>query len=304
MSIKVTNWAWARSESRNGARLVLLALADRADDDGFAWPSIEDLCERTKLSERAVQKAITNLVELGELKVESGGGRRVRNRYTIIPKPRTSDGVTGEYPGPSDGVTDGKPRTSDGVLPEETPHFEAETPHFATETPSFEHGNPVKSAGEPPLEPSEEPSGNHHNYPAAKKDRLPAVRGVDESRYPDEIVRLQDAMSGAGINVPWRFDGDDMIRVINDIKRLGIPLMIEQAVKAEQSARSANKPPFSSRWFYDGWHKIRTPVALDQPGGNVVRLQHNQPLPGPDTNLAGWAAVAASFDPVNSEDSA
>jgi hypothetical protein len=285
----------------------MLALADRADDDGFAWPSIEDLCERTRLSPRAVQKAITNLVELGELKVESGGGRRVRNRYTIVPKPRTSDGVTGEYPGPSDGVTAGKPRTSDGVSPEETPHFEAETPHFATETPSFEHGNPVKSAGEPPLEPSEEPSGNHHNNPAAKKDRLPAVRGVDDDRLPEEIVRLQDAMSGAGINVPWKFLGDDMIRVLNDIQRLGIPLMIEQAIKAEQSARSANKPPFSSRWFYDGWHAIRTPVAIDRPGGNVVRLQTGQPLPGPDTNVAGWAALAAqlgSTPPHGSEDSA
>lgn len=276
MSLKVTNWAWSRSESRNGARLVMLALADRADDNGFAWPSIEDLCERTRLSPRAVQKALANLVELGELKVESGGGRRVRNRYTIIPKPRTSDGVTGEYPGPSDGVTAGKPRTSDGVSPEETPHFEAETPHFATETPSFEHGNPVKSAGEPPLEPSEEPSGNNHNNPAAKKDRLPAVRDAEEARLPDEIVRLQDAMSGAGINLPWKFLGDDMIRVLNDIGRLGIPLMVEQALKAEQSA---NKAPFSSRWFYDGWHAMRTPVAVDQPGGNVVRLQPGAPRP-------------------------
>lgn len=274
MSFKVTNWAWSRSESRNGARLVMLALADRADDDGFAWPSIEDLCERTRLSPRAVQKALSNLVELGELKVESGGGRRVRNRYTIIPKPRTSDGVTGEYPCPSDGVTQGKPRTSDGVTPKETPHFEAETPHSATETPSFEHGNPVKSAGEPPLEPSEEPSGNNHNNPAAKKDRLPAVRDAEEARLPDEIVRLQDAMSGAGINLPWKFLGDDMIRVLNDIGRLGIPLMVEQALKAEQSA---NKPPFSSRWFYDGWHAMRTPVVVDQPGGNVVRLQHGSP---------------------------
>ncbi|MEN6527275.1 MAG: hypothetical protein ABFD65_12385 [Candidatus Polarisedimenticolia bacterium] len=35
--------------------------------------------------------------------------------------------------------------------------------------------------------------------------------------------------------------------------------------------------------------------------GNVIALASGQPLPGPDTNLAGWAAVAASFD---SEDSA
>ncbi|MDX3520759.1 hypothetical protein [Streptomyces scabiei] len=36
-------------------------------------------------------------------------------------------------------------------------------------------------------------------------------------------------------------------------------------------------------------------------GSNVIALASGQPLPGPDTNLAGWAAVAASFD---SEDSA
>ncbi|MGW7087593.1 helix-turn-helix domain-containing protein [Streptomyces sp. NPDC054871] len=300
MSIKVTNWVWARSESRNGARLVMLALADRADDTGLAWPSIDDLCERAKLSPRAVQKGIAKLVEIGELEVEEGGGRRVRNRYRIVPKPRTSDGVTGEYPRPPDGVTGSKPRTSDGVLPEETPHFATETPSFATETPSFEHGNPVKCAGEPSLEPPENRQKNHHNYPAAKEDRLPAVREATETRLSPEIERLQDAMSGAGINVPWKFHGDDMIRVLNDIQRLGIPLMVEQAVKAEQSS---TKPVFSSRWFYDGWHAIRTPVALDQPGGNVVRLQQ-QPLPGPDANLAGWGAVAASLADYDSEDSA
>lgn len=302
MSIKVTNWVWARSESRNGARLVMLALADRADDSGFAWPSIEDLCERTLLSPRAVQKGITKLVEIGELEVESGGGRRVRNRYRIIPKPRTSDGVTGGYPGTSDGVTGEKPRTSDGVSLEETPHFEAETPHFATETPSFEHGNPVKSAGEPPLEPSREPSGNHHHYPATQEDRLPAVRdGRDGGEYPAWLTPLMDAMSAAGINVSWKFEGDDMVRLHNDIKRLGIPLMVENAVKAEQGA---SKPPFSSRWFYPGWHQTRTPVAIGNgptDGSNVVALTASRPLPGTDATVAGWAAVAASFD---SEDSA
>jgi hypothetical protein len=251
----------------------MLALADRADDTGFAWPSIDDLCERAKLSPRAVQKGIVKLVEIGELEVESGGGRRVRNRYRITPKPRTSDGVTDQEPGSSDGVTVGKPRTSDGVSPEETPSFATETPSFATETPSFEHGNPVRCAGEPPLEPSGNRQGNHHNYPAAEEDRLPAVRDVEESRFPVWLAPLQDAMSGAGINVPWKLIGDDAIRLHNDIKRLGIPLMVEQALKAEQGA---TKPPFSSRWFYDGWHAMRTPVAIGDgsvDGGNVVAIR-------------------------------
>lgn len=151
VSLKVTNWVWARSKSRNGARLVMLALADRADDDGFCWPSIEDLAERTRLSPRAVQKGIASLVEDGELKVENGGGRHRSNRYQIIPKPCTSDGVTGQ-----------EPRTSDGVSREETPNFEAETPNFATETPNNTPGNPVQSSPEPSVEPSREPSENPH----------------------------------------------------------------------------------------------------------------------------------------------
>ncbi|MGW4603683.1 helix-turn-helix domain-containing protein [Streptomyces sp. NPDC004532] len=156
MSFKVTNWVWARSESRNGARLVMLALADRADDNGCAWPSIEDLADRTKLSPRAVQKGIASLVELGELEVENGGGRHRSNRYRIVPKPRTSDGVT-----------DQEPRTSDGVSGRETPNFAPETPNFEAETPNFEPGNPVQSSPEPPLEPSENRQGNH---PPAPRD--------------------------------------------------------------------------------------------------------------------------------------
>lgn len=281
MSIKVTNWVWARSESRNGARLVMLALADRADDDGKAWPSIEDLCERTLLSPRAVQKGIAKLVEIGELKVESGGGRRVRNRYTIVPKPRTSDGVTPEEPGQDDGVTDKEPRTFDGVSAEETPHFEPETPHSATETPSIVRENPVKSAGEPPLEPPEEPSGNHHNYPGG---------GIEADRLPEWVAELQTAMSAAGINVPWRFAGDDLLRLHNDVQRLGIPLMVNHATAAAQGART---PPFSSRWFYDGWHSIRTPAA-PAPHSNVVALHAGQPRPSTADQRAGAAFALAA----------
>ena len=157
MSIKVTNWVWARSESRNGARLVMLALADRADDEGRAWPSVEDLCERTRLSRRAVQKGIAELVRIGELKVEQGGGRHQRNRYRIIPKLRTSDAVTHQ-----------EPRTSDAVSPKKQRTLVPETANFATETANFEHENSVDSAPEPPLEPPTEPSTEPTPLPPAQ----------------------------------------------------------------------------------------------------------------------------------------
>jgi len=60
------------------------------------------------------------------------------------------------------------------------------------------------------------------------------------------------------------------------------------------------------RNWYAAWQKWITGANqhLNKHGvshSNVVDLASGQPLPGPDTNLAGWAAVAASFD---SEDSA
>jgi hypothetical protein len=64
-----------------------------------------------------------------------------------------------------------------------------------------------------------------------------------------------------------------------------------------------------SRWMAKGADPSSIPSFVNEamnaaaaPGGsNVIALASGQPLPGPDTNLAGWAAVAASFD---SEDSA
>lgn len=281
MSFKVTNWVWARSESRNGARLVMLALADRADDSGFAWPSVDDLAERTRLTPRAVRKCVGELVALGELEVENGGGRHRSNRYRIIPKPGTLDRVT-----------DGKPGTLDRVSGPETLNSATETLNFETETLNSATRNPVQSSPEPPVEPSREPSENHHSNRGAAGDRLPALGGVEEDRYPRQIVSLQDAMSLAGINVPWDFRGDDMIRVLNNIQRLGIPLMIEQALKAD---KAATRPPFSSRWFYGHWDKIRTPVVIDDntDGANVHRLPTARSTA--DERFATGQALAAKF---------
>lgn len=277
MSIKVTNWVWSRSESRNGARLVMLALADRADDNGFAWPSIEDLMERTKLSRRAVQKGIAALVDDGELKVDNGGGRHRSNRYQIVPKQCTYDGVTHE-----------EPCTSDAVLPQETAHSAQETAHSATETAHSATRNSVQSAPEPSVEPSREPSGNQLQQGA--RDDLPQdVREDDAAaRYPEWLTELMDAMSLAGINLPWKFLGDDMARIHNDIKRLGIPLMVTDAVDAKQSA---NKPPFSTRFFYPRWHAIRTP-AQPVTGGNVVALRNSAPVSRQQQEVDDWTARA------------
>lgn len=86
MSIGVMTWVWTHSQSRNGARLVLLAIADCASDDGGnAWPSIDTIRRKANLkSDRTVQAAIKELVDLGELKVKANAGPGGVNRYTVI----------------------------------------------------------------------------------------------------------------------------------------------------------------------------------------------------------------------------
>ena len=63
------------SQARGTARTVLLAIADRAYDDGTgAWPTLADLSRRANTSRSNVKRAIRALVELGELKVDPQAG--------------------------------------------------------------------------------------------------------------------------------------------------------------------------------------------------------------------------------------
>lgn len=70
MSIRALDWVLRESEATRGPRLVLLALADCAKSDGtYAWPSVGTLTRHTRMSERAVQYALRQLVSEGHLTV-------------------------------------------------------------------------------------------------------------------------------------------------------------------------------------------------------------------------------------------
>ncbi len=83
MSLAASTAVWERSTLYGTSRLVLLAIAERADDHGVAWPSVASLAERTGLKRRRVQQIIAEAVESGELSIARGGGRSNTSRYTI-----------------------------------------------------------------------------------------------------------------------------------------------------------------------------------------------------------------------------
>jgi hypothetical protein len=65
-------------------KLVLLALADNANDEGFCWPSIRTLESKTSLSNRTVRYSIKRLKENGHLVTQNYNGHSLK--FTLTPR--------------------------------------------------------------------------------------------------------------------------------------------------------------------------------------------------------------------------
>lgn len=83
MSVSIMADVWKYSQAEGNARLVLLAIADRANDDGECWPGQKNLAEKCRVSERTVKRCVKELGELGELVVTRRGKNRT-NVYRVV----------------------------------------------------------------------------------------------------------------------------------------------------------------------------------------------------------------------------
>jgi DNA-binding transcriptional ArsR family regulator len=85
VSIRVTVDVWEHSRAAGNELLVLLRLADAANEESReAWPSVGNIAARTKLSERTVQRALRSLAEAGEIEVVEEGGRSSRGYRATV----------------------------------------------------------------------------------------------------------------------------------------------------------------------------------------------------------------------------
>jgi len=83
MSNECLNAVFARSRAQGVARLVILALADRADESGRASFGMDDLRFRTRASRAQLFAAVKRLSNMGEIRVASRSGRYGANVYWL-----------------------------------------------------------------------------------------------------------------------------------------------------------------------------------------------------------------------------
>jgi hypothetical protein len=77
MSVAATNYVWTKSPAEGADRLVLLALADFADEMGNCFGSWGKLCEKTRLARATVARCLRRLQKAGQLVMVEKGHRKI-----------------------------------------------------------------------------------------------------------------------------------------------------------------------------------------------------------------------------------
>jgi hypothetical protein len=122
MSIKHMTLVWEHSKHEGSALLLLLAIADCANELGEAWPGHRFLAQRIRLSRSAVQYLLAKIIKSHELKIihRGGSGTADANHYRIALKGQPAGPKSQGQPAGPLGPVQGQSRASDHaqILPE------------------------------------------------------------------------------------------------------------------------------------------------------------------------------------------
>ncbi|MDZ0794168.1 helix-turn-helix domain-containing protein [Klebsiella quasipneumoniae] len=154
-------------------KLVLIKLADNANDKGECWPSYQHIADQCECSKSAVRNHIDALEDMGLLKrenrvgVNNGKGNTSNVYYLnldVTPMPSKSTGVCHEIapPMPSDGTPPMPPdgtRTSHSFEPVTEPDSLSARGQFISEAAKRRIG--ISPNGEIPFPPAFKPSADH-----------------------------------------------------------------------------------------------------------------------------------------------
>lgn len=157
MSLDAQDWVWENSRAKGTARLVLLAIADKASGtDCSAYAGTTMLMQRANAAKSSIVVAVDNLIESGELEIVEGRTGRRGERCYRLPKAvghkRTTRPAGGPKSGPvqnpdrSENRTGGGPESGPGGSEIRTPTGPESGPQN-TENAIERRGTQRESAG-------------------------------------------------------------------------------------------------------------------------------------------------------------
>lgn len=88
MSVEAITYVWQTAQEQSTRLLMMLALADFADEFGECWPGIEALAQKVRVKIRNAQTLLKKLQERGAIEIEYNNGIPTKtgktNRYRIV----------------------------------------------------------------------------------------------------------------------------------------------------------------------------------------------------------------------------
>lgn len=208
MSIKIMTHVWEHSPSTGSKRLVLLALADNANDDGYCWPSLETIASKCRLTRRYTINLLDQLEADGEIRRRRRvkDGKYTSTMYQVIVNPGTPQ------TGPGSAVV-----VHSSTLPGESECTTIVNPSSPRSVPGFTTGSEagltgvvspasLKPSFNRKVEPSIEPSAEAAPPKFAEADpaAAPAVSGNGKNGDPQRISANKTVLREIGVGLNRR----------------------------------------------------------------------------------------------------
>ncbi|WP_414936642.1 helix-turn-helix domain-containing protein [Amycolatopsis sp. cmx-11-51] len=282
MSVQAVRWAAEQQAGAPMPKLVLYALAEHANRDGYATTSLGTLARETEASRRTVMRGLDALVErrlIARTRRQRGTGADTSSEYRLmIHTPGTRDSVTP----PTGGHTD-SPGGQNGTPPESGRHpgNVGQTPHVGvTATPQ----------GEPELQ-NRTTELSHHARPRTRGTATPAELSATASR-PDayRLVTSWHDQTGAAYRPA-------MIRALakqaDGILRDGGALVPLRAALDEWDRRPDARPGLLPHLYDDA---VKATRRAERP---TTRSPAPRSVRG--EKVRGWLALAAESAPADAE---
>ena len=226
MSTKCLTWAIERTTGSATRKIVLLLLADLADEQHTCYPGREYLTERAELSPGAVSRAVTGLVADGYLRVlrraKRSGGRR-SNRYLLL-----IDGDQTALPDVDDWVSEFAP--ADDETPDQS-NSAADAPLPDDHDETAGQGN---SAADAPMPPEiNSASAAHSNVPQEHSSNREKIYPLPttQTQYPPppSTSHPAGAIGSAAADVEQLERARDVLRrATRDVEVLRMPTGVER----------------------------------------------------------------------------